>query len=102
MLTYAHQAIQESEAFKDDKRLSFCWPKMHSLTHLVDSIKNRGVTPNYSTGQGEALHPQNKKYYNRTNHQASSSEQVQYLFSPLAFASYFYLSRCYQWQLRQR
>lgn len=60
---------------------------MHSLTHLVDSIKHRGVTPNYSTDQGEALHPQNKKYWSRSNHQPSSSEQVNDLFGHLAFVS---------------
>lgn len=89
MLAYTHQAIQEPEAFKDDKRLSFSWPKMHSLTHLVDSIKCRGVTPNYSTDQGEALHPQNKKYWSRSNHQASSSEQVYHPFGHYFFCLMF-------------
>ena len=71
-----HQAIRESEAYKDDKKLSFKWPKMHSLSHLVDSIKRRGVTSSSGTEQGEALHPQNKKWWGRSNRQASAPIQV--------------------------
>ena len=52
---------------------------MHSLAHLVDGIKRRGVTSNCSTDRGEALHPQNKKYWGRSNRQASASEQVSHL-----------------------
>ena len=54
---------------------------MHSLAHLVDSIKRRGVTSNCSTDRGEALHPQNKKHWARSNRQASASAQVGHLFS---------------------
>lgn len=57
---------------------------MHSLSHLVDNIKHKGVTPNYSTDRGEALHPQNKKYWNRSNRQASAPEQVYHTFDCLA------------------
>jgi hypothetical protein len=75
-LTHDHQAIRESEAFMNDKKLSFRWPKMHSLAHLVDSIRRRGVTSNSSTDGGEALHPQNRKYYGRSNHQVTALGQV--------------------------
>lgn len=54
---------------------------MHSLAHLVGGIKRRGVTSNCSTDRGEALHPQNKKHWGRSNRQASASEQVGHLFS---------------------
>ena len=49
---------------------------MHSLTHLVDSIKRRGVTSSSSTERGEALHPQNKKWWGCSNRQASAPAQV--------------------------
>lgn len=81
-----HQAIQDSEAYINDKRLSFKWPKMHSLTHLVDSIKRRGVTSSSSTERGEALHPQNKKWWGRSNHQASAPAQVSDLTQHVSFA----------------
>jgi len=29
---------------------------MHSITHLIESIKDKGVTANTSTDSGEALH----------------------------------------------
>jgi len=58
---------------------------MHSLAHLVDGIKRRGPTLNYSTDRGEALHPQNKKYWGRSNRQESSSKQVSYAFCCLGF-----------------
>ena len=79
VLISTHQDIRESEAYKDDKKLSFRWPKMHSLAHLVDSIRSKGVTPNYSTDSGEALHPQNRKYWSRSNKQSSAPEQVCYM-----------------------
>lgn len=58
---------------------------MHSLAHLVDGIKCKGATPNYSTDRGEALHPQNKKYWGRSNKQASFAEQVCYALGYIAF-----------------
>jgi hypothetical protein len=76
-----HQTIRESEAYNNDKKLSFKWPKMHSLTHLVDSIKRRGVTSSSSTERGEALHPQNKKWWSRSNRQASAPAQVGIFFN---------------------
>ena len=57
---------------------------MHSLVHLVDSNKCRGVTSNCSTDRGEALHPQNKKYWGRSNRQASAPVQVGYLYGNLS------------------
>lgn len=44
------------------------YPKLHSLSHLVDIIRRKGTTDNYHTGLGEALHPQSKKDYRHTNH----------------------------------
>jgi len=74
---------------------------MHSLAHLVDSIKRRGVTSNCSTDQGEALHPQNKKHWARSNQQASAPEQVGYIFSYPTF-NLTPLFRCYIWELSQK
>lgn len=53
---------------------------MHSLTHLVESICRRGVLSSCSTDRGEALHPQNRKDYSRSNRQASAQEQVSFLY----------------------
>jgi len=49
---------------------------MHSITHLIESIKGKGVTTNTSTDGGEALHPQTRKDFNRTNHQETVEDQV--------------------------
>lgn len=49
---------------------------MHSLTHLVESICRRGVISASSTDRGEALHPQGRKDWTRTNHQESAPQQV--------------------------
>jgi len=49
---------------------------MHSLTHLVESICRRGVLSSCSSDRGEALHPQNRKDYSRSNRQASAQQQV--------------------------
>lgn len=54
------------------------YPKLHSLSHLVDIIRRKGTTDNYHTGLGEALHPQSKKDYKHTNHQETFKEQVSY------------------------
>jgi len=75
--------LRTDEDFEDDKRVSFLWPKMHLITHLVESIKGKGATVNTSTDSGEALHPQTRKDFNRTNHQETAEDQVRHLTSPL-------------------
>ena len=60
--------------FQGDNRISFAWPKMHSITHLIESIKDKGVTANTSTDSGEALHPQTRKHWQRSNHQPETAE----------------------------
>ncbi|KAG8710978.1 hypothetical protein FRC11_003923 [Ceratobasidium sp. 423] len=52
------------------------YPKVHSLSHLVDIIRRKGPTDNYHTGLGEALHPQSKRDYQHTNHQETFKEQM--------------------------
>ncbi|KAG9081342.1 hypothetical protein FRC07_014527, partial [Ceratobasidium sp. 392] len=52
------------------------YPKLHSLSHLVDIIRRKSTTDNYHTGLGEALHPQSKKDYRHTNHQETFKEQM--------------------------
>jgi len=49
---------------------------MHSITHLIESIKGKGATVNTSTDGGEALHPQTRKDFHRTNHQETAEDQV--------------------------
>ena len=71
-----NQEIRESDTYRYNKRLSFNWPKMHSLTHLVESICRRGVISASSTDRGEALHPQGRKDWSRTNHRDSALKQV--------------------------
>lgn len=68
------QMLRETEDFQGDNRVSFQWPKMHSITHLIESIKGKGVTTNTSTGGGEALHPQMRRYWTRCNHQPDTAE----------------------------
>ncbi|KAG8697556.1 hypothetical protein FRC08_006452 [Ceratobasidium sp. 394] len=51
------------------------YPKMHSLSHLVDIIKRKGTTDNYHTGLGEGLHPQSKLAYKKTNKQPGFEAQ---------------------------
>lgn len=68
------QKLRTEDDFSDDKRVSFSWPKMHSITHLVESIRGKGVTANTSTDGGEALHPQTRKHWQRSNHQADTAE----------------------------
>ena len=81
-----YQEIRESETYRHTKELSFSWPKMHSLTHLVESICKRGVISGCSTDRGEALHPQNRKDYSRSNRQATAQKQVSYFYYFLYFA----------------
>ncbi|KAG9093136.1 hypothetical protein FS749_015009 [Ceratobasidium sp. UAMH 11750] len=52
------------------------YPKMHSLSHLVDIIKRKSTTDNYQTGLGEGLHPQSKLAYKKTNKQPGFEEQM--------------------------
>ena len=47
---------------------------MHSIAHLIESIKGKGVTVNTSTDGGEALHPQTRKHWQRSNHQPDTAE----------------------------
>jgi hypothetical protein len=49
---------------------------MHLITYLIESIKGKGVTANTSTDGGEALHPQTRKDFTCTNHQATAEDQV--------------------------
>lgn len=68
------QKLRTEEDFQDDNRISFSWPKMHSITHLIESIRGKGVTANTSTDSGEALHPQTRRHWQRSNHQAETAE----------------------------
>ncbi|KAG8714224.1 hypothetical protein FRC08_012222 [Ceratobasidium sp. 394] len=52
------------------------YPKLHSISHLVGIIRRKSTTDNYHTGLGEALHPQSKKDYRRTNHQETYKDQM--------------------------
>ncbi|CAE6440234.1 unnamed protein product [Rhizoctonia solani] len=56
--------------------ISANYPKLHSLSHLVTIIREHSTTDNYHTGLGEALHPQSKKDYRRTNHQPDFENQM--------------------------
>ena len=47
---------------------------MHSITHLIESIEGKGVTVNTSTDGGEALHPQMRKHWQRSNYQPDTAE----------------------------
>jgi len=74
---------------------------MHSLTHLVESICRRGVISASSTDCGEALHPQGRKDWARTNHQASAPDQVNIiiLFTILPCKPF---NRCCKWHMNDR
>ena len=62
--------------YKSDSTIQFLWPKMHSLTHLTDTIRDKGVVGNGSTDCGEGLHPQVKKDYRRSNRQKTAEDQA--------------------------
>lgn len=47
---------------------------MHLITHLIKSIKGKGVTMNESMDGGEALHPQMRRHWQRSNHQPDTAE----------------------------
>ena len=68
------QRLRTADDFLDDKRVTFLWPKMHSITHLLASIRGKGVTANTSTDSGEALHPQTRTFWQRCNHQPDTAE----------------------------
>ncbi|KAF7796307.1 hypothetical protein EIP86_007484 [Pleurotus ostreatoroseus] len=46
------------------------------MKHLVTHIRQKGTVDNYATDMGEALHPQTKLDYRRTNHQDTAGEQM--------------------------
>ncbi|KAG9100964.1 hypothetical protein FS749_011472 [Ceratobasidium sp. UAMH 11750] len=52
------------------------YPKYHSLSHLTAIIRRHSTTDNYHTGLGEAMHPQSKKDYRRTNQQPNFEIQM--------------------------
>jgi hypothetical protein len=60
--------------------MDFLWPKMHSLVHLVSSIRGKAPVVNSSTDTGEALHPQEKKYWMRCNKQAETAQEQVFTF----------------------
>jgi hypothetical protein len=60
--------------------ISFGFPKMHSLAHLVDIIRRKGPTDGYHTGIGESGHRQKKKDYKRTNSHQGFELQVRVPF----------------------
>ncbi|CAE6416327.1 unnamed protein product, partial [Rhizoctonia solani] len=61
---------------EDDTRISPSFPKLHSLSHLVESIQSKSTTDNYQTGLGEAQHPQSKKDFEKTNHRPGFEDQM--------------------------
>ncbi|EUC64240.1 hypothetical protein RSOL_437800 [Rhizoctonia solani AG-3 Rhs1AP] len=52
------------------------FPKLHSMSHLVECIRYKSTTDNYHTGLGEAQHPQSKEDFKRTNHRPGFEDQV--------------------------
>ena len=55
-------------------------PKLHSLLHYVDSIKNLGTTDNYNTEMFERLHIDcAKKAWRATNHRNEQPQMVKWL-----------------------
>ncbi|KAG9094666.1 hypothetical protein FS749_012061 [Ceratobasidium sp. UAMH 11750] len=56
--------------------ISANYPKFHSLSHLTDIIRRLSTTDNYHTGLGEAMHPQSKRDYRRTNRQMNFEIQM--------------------------
>ena len=66
---------------------------MHALSHIVQSIRGKGVIANYATDAGEGLHPQSKKDWMRTNHQESAQDQVCSLITTKFYSSdpYIYI-----------
>ena len=68
------QELRTEEDFSDNNRISFSWLKMHSITHLIESIEGKGVTVNTSTDGDEAIHPQMRKHWQRSNYQPDTAE----------------------------
>ena len=61
-------------------RVHFNFPKMHSLTHYVPSIRLFGTTDNYNTEQTERLHIDfTKDAYCATNHKDIYSQMTTWL-----------------------
>ncbi|KAJ3552152.1 hypothetical protein NM688_g4302 [Phlebia brevispora] len=55
--------------------ISFNFPKYHTtMKHMVDHIHAKGTVDNYGTDLGEALHPQTKRDWRRSNHQPATAE----------------------------
>ena len=55
-------------------------PKLHSLLHYIDSIKNLGTTDNYNTEMFERLHIDcAKKAWRATNHRNERPQMVKWL-----------------------
>ncbi|KAJ3530334.1 hypothetical protein NM688_g7726 [Phlebia brevispora] len=55
--------------------ISFNFPKYHTIMkHMVDHIRAKGTVDNYGTDLGEALHPQTKRDWRRSNHQPATAE----------------------------
>jgi hypothetical protein len=83
--------------------MTFQWPKMHSLLHLVPSIRGKGPIINSSTDGGEALHPDSKKYWIRSNKQAETlQEQVSPLAALVRAANLILHIRCCAWLSSER
>ena len=78
------QELCTEEDFSDNHRISFSWLKMHSIAHLIESIKGKGITVNMSTDGGKALHPQTRKHWQRSNHQPDTAEDQVSRFDTLA------------------
>ena len=61
-------------------RADFKLPKLHSLTHYVQSIKLFGTTDNYDTAYSERLHIDLvKEAYRLTNHKDEYSQMIVWL-----------------------
>ncbi|KAG9086249.1 hypothetical protein FRC06_003207, partial [Ceratobasidium sp. 370] len=69
--------FDSSEAESD---VSAHFPKLHSLSHMVDSIQRKSSTDNYQTGLGEGQHPQSKKDFQNTNHRPGFEDQMLRLY----------------------
>ena len=98
------QILRTTDDFLGDNRVTFLWPKMHSVTHLVESIRGKGVAANTSTDGGEALHPQTRKFWQRSNHQPDTAEDQVFPFFLLITSCYTDIGslRCFGWHMKRR
>ena len=39
------QRLHTTDNFQGDNRVTFSWPKMHSIVHLIESIRGVRATP---------------------------------------------------------